>query len=156
MATDAGAPAGFVITNANCTTTGLAMGLAPLRQFGLEHEHSAGRVDEHEVDVGGEVVRAPRVMHGKRSKVFHDERGLFAGVANPFWAARYHSLVIEPSSLPASLQVSAKTWEDEIMAVRAVGDHGSAPLCGLQFHPESIATDAGRQILQNFIAMSED
>jgi len=101
---------------------------------------------------GGRIVRAPKVMHGKVSKMFHDEKGLFAGVANPFVATRYHSLVIEPASLPAVLEVTAKTWEDEIMGVR----HRSlgAPLEGVQFHPESIMTTAGKQLLANFLAMA--
>jgi len=87
---------------------------------------------------GGRVVRAPRVMHGKTSKMFHDEKGLFAGVENPFVATRYHSLVIAPESLPDGLEVTAKTWEDEIMGVRAPGL--ARPLEGVQFHPESIMT----------------
>ena len=101
---------------------------------------------------GGRVVRAPRVMHGKTSKVFHDERGLYAGVENPFIATRYHSLVVAPDSMPDTLEVTAKTWEDEIMGVR----HRSlgAPLEGVQFHPESIMTTAGKQLLANFLALA--
>ncbi len=101
---------------------------------------------------GGRVVRAPRVMHGKTSKMFHDEKGLFAGVPNPFVATRYHSLVIAPESLPDGLEVTAKTWEDEIMGVRAKGP--GRPLEGVQFHPESIMTTAGKQILGNFLRMA--
>src|SRR5678810_580334 len=81
---------------------------------------------------GGRIVRAPRIMHGKTSKMFHDERGLFAGVENPFVATRYHSLVIAPDSMPDVLEVSAKTWEDEIMGVR----HKQHLVEGVQFHPE--------------------
>jgi anthranilate synthase/aminodeoxychorismate synthase-like glutamine amidotransferase len=103
---------------------------------------------------GGRIVRAGRVMHGKLSKVFHDERGLFAGVANPFSATRYHSLVIEPDSLPEVLEVTAKTWQDEIMGVRHRGLAGTAaPIEGVQFHPESIMTGEGMRILANFVAM---
>ncbi|HEU4735179.1 MAG TPA: aminodeoxychorismate/anthranilate synthase component II, partial [Kofleriaceae bacterium] len=81
---------------------------------------------------GGRIVRADRVMHGKTSKVFHDERGLFAGVANPFVATRYHSLVIAPDSMPETLEVTAKTWEDEIMGVRLRGvARGPAPVEGV-------------------------
>jgi anthranilate synthase/aminodeoxychorismate synthase-like glutamine amidotransferase len=101
---------------------------------------------------GGRVVRAPRVMHGKTSKMFHDEKGLFAGVENPFVATRYHSLVIAPESLPDGLEVTAKTWEDEIMGVRAPGL--ARPLEGVQFHPESIMTTVGKQILGNFLRMA--
>ncbi len=104
---------------------------------------------------GGRVVRAPRLMHGKTSKVFHDDRGLYAGVANPFVATRYHSLVIEPGSMPDALEVSAKTWEDEIMGVRHRGFAGGpAVLEGVQFHPESILTTVGKQLLANFLTMA--
>jgi len=101
---------------------------------------------------GGRIVRAPRIMHGKTSKIFHDERGIYAGVQNPFVATRYHSLVIAPESMPDSLEVSAKTWEDEIMGVRAKGLR--APLEGVQFHPESIMTVAGKALLANFLALA--
>jgi anthranilate synthase component II len=96
---------------------------------------------------GGRIVRAPRIMHGKTSKIFHDEKGLFAGVENPFVATRYHSLVIAPESMPDALEVTAKTWEDEIMGVR----HKQHLVEGVQFHPESIMTTAGKQLLANFL-----
>jgi len=103
---------------------------------------------------GGRIVRAPKVMHGKTSKVFHDERGLFTGVDNPFVATRYHSLVIAPDSLPAELEITAKTWDDEIMGVRHRGfAAGAAPVEGVQFHPESIMTVAGKALLANFLRM---
>jgi anthranilate synthase/aminodeoxychorismate synthase-like glutamine amidotransferase len=101
---------------------------------------------------GGRVVRAPRVMHGKTSKIFHDEHGLFAGVSNPFVATRYHSLVIAPDSMPDGLEVTAKTWEDEIMGVRGRGP--GAPIEGVQFHPESIMTTAGKELLGNFLRLA--
>jgi anthranilate synthase/aminodeoxychorismate synthase-like glutamine amidotransferase len=101
---------------------------------------------------GGRIVRAPRVMHGKTSKIFHDERGLYAGVDNPFVATRYHSLVIAPESMPDTLEVTAKTWEDEIMGVRSRA--GGVPVEGMQFHPESIMTVAGKQLLANFVRMA--
>jgi anthranilate synthase/aminodeoxychorismate synthase-like glutamine amidotransferase len=101
---------------------------------------------------GGRIVRAPRIMHGKTSKVFHDERGLYTGIENPFVATRYHSLVIAPETLPESLEVTAKTWEDEIMGVRS--KLPGAPLEGVQFHPESIMTTAGKALLANFLAMA--
>ena len=98
---------------------------------------------------GGRIVRADRIMHGKTSKIFHDEKGLYAGVDNPFVATRYHSLVIAPESMPETLEVTAKTWEDEIMGVR--GRSLDAPLEGVQFHPESIMTTAGKALLGNFL-----
>ncbi len=103
---------------------------------------------------GGRIVRAGRVMHGKVSKIFHDEKRLFAGIENPFWATRYHSLVIDPDDMLDGLEVTAKTWEDEIMGVRHVGLAGGAPLEGVQFHPESIKTEVGKRILGNFVSMS--
>jgi anthranilate synthase component 2 len=94
-------------------------------------------------------------MHGKVSKIFHDERGLYAGVANPFAATRYHSLVIAPDSLPDELEITAKTWDDEIMGVRVRALAGTAtPVEGVQFHPESIMTTAGKAMLANFLAVS--
>jgi anthranilate synthase/aminodeoxychorismate synthase-like glutamine amidotransferase len=103
---------------------------------------------------GGRIVRARQVMHGKTSKVFHDERGLFAGVENPFVATRYHSLVIAPETMPAELEVTAKTWDDEIMGVRhRAFAQTRAPLEGVQFHPESIMTTAGKTMLGNFLTM---
>ena len=94
---------------------------------------------------GGKVVRAPKVMHGKTSKIFHDERGMFAGLPNPFEATRYHSLVIERTSVPDCLEVTAKTWDEEIMAVR----HKTLGVEGVQFHPESILTTSGKDLLRN-------
>ena len=96
---------------------------------------------------GGKIVRAARLMHGKTSPIHHDGRMLFAGLPNPFEATRYHSLLIERESLPASLAVSAETVEGEIMGVR----HRTHPVEGVQFHPESVLTQAGKMLLQNFL-----
>ena len=150
------APDAIVISPGPCTPNeaGISMdviahfaGRVPILGVCLGHQ-CIGQV------FGGKIVRAPRVMHGKTSKIFHDEKGLFAGVDNPFVATRYHSLVIEPASLPAVLEVTAKTWEDEIMGVR----HRSlgAALEGVQFHPESIMTTAGKQLLANFLRMAAE
>jgi len=97
---------------------------------------------------GGRVVRAARVMHGKTSKIFHDEKGVFFGLPNPFEATRYHSLLIERATVPDALDVTAKTWDEEIMAVR----HKTLPVEGVQFHPESFLTTAGKELLRNFLA----
>jgi anthranilate synthase/aminodeoxychorismate synthase-like glutamine amidotransferase len=97
---------------------------------------------------GGKVVRAARVMHGKTSPISHDGQGLFTGLPNPFEATRYHSLLIERSSVPDSLEVTAETAEKEIMAVR----HKTLPVEGVQFHPESFLTTSGKDLLRNFIA----
>jgi anthranilate synthase/aminodeoxychorismate synthase-like glutamine amidotransferase len=101
---------------------------------------------------GGKVVRAGRVMHGKTSMVTHDGSGLFAGVANPMQVMRYHSLVVEPSSLPKSLDVTARASDDagEIHAMK----HREHPVWGVQFHPESIMTPDGKTLLRNFLTLA--
>jgi anthranilate synthase component 2 len=96
---------------------------------------------------GGQVVRAPRLMHGKTSMVYYRGAPLFTGVPNPFEATRYHSLIVEEVGLPASLRVTAFTDQGEIMALR----HVEYPIVGVQFHPESILTTYGPRILQNFL-----
>jgi anthranilate synthase component II len=97
---------------------------------------------------GGQVVRAPRLMHGKISQVHHYGAGLFQGIPSPFDATRYHSLIVaEP--LPAELEVLAFTSSNELMALR----HKTYPIFGVQFHPEAILTQYGRQLLKNFLAM---
>lgn len=97
---------------------------------------------------GGEIVRAPRLMHGKTSEIHHDGRGVFAGVPSPFTAVRYHSLVIEPASMPECLELTARTDMDEIMGVR----HREYAVEGVQFHPESILTEHGKQLLANYLS----
>jgi len=97
---------------------------------------------------GGEVVRARQVVHGKASPIRHDGRGVFAGVAQNFAAARYHSLAVARASLPDCLEVSAQTEDGEIMGLR----HRSLAVEGVQFHPESVLTEAGHQLLANFLA----
>ena len=99
--------------------------------------------------LGGEVVRAGRLMHGKVSPVEHDGRGIFAGVPQPFAAGRYHSLIARPESLPPVLEVSARTAEGEIMGVR----HRELQVDGVQFHPESVLTPDGPKIMGSFLAL---
>jgi anthranilate synthase component 2 len=97
---------------------------------------------------GGEVVRAGVPMHGKTSTIEHDGRGVFKGIAGPFQASRYHSLVVAEKSLPAALEITARTREDaNIMGLR----HRTWPVYGVQFHPESILTGEGKTILRNFL-----
>ena len=99
---------------------------------------------------GGKVIRAKEVVHGKTSRVFHDDKGIFAGLPNPFEATRYHSLVVERSSLPDCLEITAKTWDEEIMGLR----HKSLPVEGVQFHPESFLTKVGKDLLRNFLRLA--
>ena len=98
---------------------------------------------------GGRIVRAPRPVHGKASRVKHDGRGIFAGVPQEIEVARYHSLVIEPQSCPDVLEITAATADGIIMGVR----HRSLPIEGVQFHPESVLTSNGMQILSNFVQL---
>lgn len=99
---------------------------------------------------GGEVVRAKAVMHGKTSPIGHEGKGLFAGLPNPFTATRYHSLSVERSTLPKVLEVTGWTEDGEIMGFQ----HRSRPIHGVQFHPESIATEGGHAMLANFLKLA--
>jgi anthranilate synthase/aminodeoxychorismate synthase-like glutamine amidotransferase len=101
---------------------------------------------------GGKIVRAGRLMHGKSSLIHHDGKTLYRGLPSPFPAIRYHSLLIERESLPACLEISAETQEGEIMGVR----HRDFPIEGVQFHPESIMTQEGKNLLKNFLSMGEN
>ena len=151
------APARIVISPGPCTPNEAGISMDVIRHFAgtlpilgvcLGHQ-CIGQV------FGGRIVRARTVMHGKTSKVFHDERALYAGLANPLTAMRYHSLVIAPESLPDELEVTAKTWDEEIMGVRHKAFAGTrAPLEGVQFHPESIMTADGKGMLANFLRLS--
>ena len=96
---------------------------------------------------GGNVIRADELMHGKTSMIYHHDTGVFAGLPNPFIATRYHSLVVERSSLPADLEITAETADGIIMGLR----HRQFPIEGVQFHPESILTTVGKDLLANFI-----
>jgi len=98
------------------------------------------------VAYGGRVIRADRIMHGKTSWIFHDGRTIYRDLANPFEAVRYHSLIVERDSLPQCLEISAWTEQGEIMGLR----HCKYRIEGVQFHPESILTEAGKNLLQNF------
>lgn len=98
---------------------------------------------------GGEVVRADRLMHGKTSMILHNSAELFEGLDNPFEATRYHSLIVKKETLPDCLEITAWTDQDEIMGLR----HKTLPIWGVQFHPESILTTAGKSLLGNFLAL---
>jgi anthranilate synthase/aminodeoxychorismate synthase-like glutamine amidotransferase len=95
---------------------------------------------------GGQVARAPRLMHGKTSAIYHDGQGLFAGLPSPFEATRYHSLIVQ-QPIPDCLEVTARTAEGEIMGLQ----HRQHPTFGVQFHPESILTEHGKELLRNFL-----
>jgi anthranilate synthase/aminodeoxychorismate synthase-like glutamine amidotransferase len=101
---------------------------------------------------GGAVVRAGRLMHGKTSPILHDYTGVFANLPSPFEATRYHSLIIDPPTVPETLIVNAHTAEGEIMGVR----HRDYPIHGVQFHPESILTRHGKDLLKNFLGIASE
>jgi anthranilate synthase/aminodeoxychorismate synthase-like glutamine amidotransferase len=98
---------------------------------------------------GGKIVSAAKLMHGKTSKIYHNKKDIFKGIPNPFLATRYHSLLVERKSLPECLEITAHTRENEIMGLK----HKAYPVWGVQFHPESILTKSGKQILDNFIKL---
>ena len=144
------APSHIVISPGPCTPNEAGISLDVIKMYAgkipilgvcLGHQ-SIGQA------FGGKIVRAARVMHGKTSPIHHDGKGVFAGLPNPFEATRYHSLLIERASVPDCLDVTARTAEDEIMAVR----HKTLPVEGVQFHPESFLTTSGKDLLRNFIS----
>jgi para-aminobenzoate synthetase component II len=98
---------------------------------------------------GAKIIRAPRLFHGKTSEIEHDGKGVFQSLPNPFTATRYHSLIVDRKSLPQELEVSAETKDGVIMGLR----HREYKVDGVQFHPESVLTDSGKQLLKNFLSM---
>jgi anthranilate synthase/aminodeoxychorismate synthase-like glutamine amidotransferase len=146
-------PDRIVISPGPCTPAEAGISVSCIQRFG-ETLPILGVCLGHQAigaAYGGQVVRARRIMHGKVSMVAHNNNELFAGVPNPIEVARYHSLIIAQDSLPSDLEVIAWTaesgWQDEIQAVQ----HRKFPVWGVQFHPESIASQAGRQIVENFL-----
>ncbi|MFI5058203.1 MAG: anthranilate synthase component II [Candidatus Acidiferrales bacterium] len=100
------------------------------------------------VAFGGKIIRAPKLFHGKTSEIHHDRKGVFQELPNPFTATRYHSLIVERKSLPRELAITAETDDGIIMGFR----HRKFPVEGVQFHPESVLTQSGKQLLQNFLS----
>ncbi|HEY0036378.1 MAG TPA: aminodeoxychorismate/anthranilate synthase component II [Longimicrobium sp.] len=149
------APERIVISPGPCTPAEAGVSVDVIRQLGPTTPILGVCLGHQSIGAayGGDVVRARRVMHGKTSPIRHHGEGIFAGVPSPVTVARYHSLVIEPSTLPNELEAIAWTeeegWEDEIQAVR----HREHPVWGVQFHPESIASEHGHDLLRNFLRM---
>jgi anthranilate synthase component II len=142
-------PDKIVISPGPCTPNEAGISLSLIRDYGgqvptlgvcLGHQ-SIGQA------FGGRIIHAKQIMHGKTSPIFHHDIGVFRGLPNPFIATRYHSLVIERASLPECLEITAWTEDGEIMGVR----HKSLPIEGIQFHPESILSEHGHQLLRNFL-----
>lgn len=145
-------PERLVVSPGPCTPTEAGLSVSVVKHFAgqlpilgvcLGHQ-SIGQA------YGGRIVRGERLMHGKTSPIFHDGRELFDGLPEPFDATRYHSLLVERTSLPECLEVTAWTEEGEIMGMR----HRELPVWGVQFHPESILTVSGMDVLKNFLEMT--
>ncbi len=144
-------PRNIVISPGPCTPAEAGISVEVIRRFGetisllgvcLGHQSLA-------VAYGGEVIRAPRLMHGKTSQITHDGRTLYRGLPNPFEATRYHSLIVNRVNLPSCLEITAETAEGEIMGLR----HKTLRVEGVQFHPESILTTVGKDLLRNFLTL---
>ena len=143
------APERIVISPGPCTPAEAGISVEVIRRFGAETPILGVCLGHQAIGqaFGGRIVHAKRVMHGKTSPIHHEGKGVFAGLPNPLTATRYHSLVIERESLPSSLEITAWTDDGEIMGVR----HRSHPVEGVQFHPESILTESGHDLLRNFL-----
>ncbi|MGL5335361.1 MAG: anthranilate synthase component II [Enterovibrio sp.] len=147
------APTHLVISPGPCTPNEAGISLNAIERFSgkmpilgvcLGHQALAS-------SFGGKVVRARKAMHGKTSMIKHDGQGLFVGLKNPLQVTRYHSLIVEPSSLPKSFKISAWSEKDgEFEAIMAI-EHKTLPLFGVQFHPESILSEQGHDLLANFL-----
>jgi anthranilate synthase/aminodeoxychorismate synthase-like glutamine amidotransferase len=144
-------PSRLVISPGPCTPKEAGISVDAIRRFGekipilgvcLGHQSLA-------VAYGGEIIRAPRLMHGKTSAITHDGRTIYRSLPNPFDATRYHSLIVNRKNLPDCLEVSAETAEGEIMGLR----HKTLAVEGVQFHPESILTTVGKDLLRNFLKL---
>ena len=144
-------PAHIVISPGPCTPREAGISVSLIRRF-------AGRIPILGVCLGhqaigeafgGRIIRAPRLMHGKTSEIHHDRKSVFRGLPQPFTATRYHSLIVERRSLPRCLAITAETCDGVIMGLR----HRRYAIEGVQFHPESVLTDSGAQLLQNFLAL---
>jgi len=144
------APDGIVISPGPCTPREAGVSVPLIQRFAGQIPILGVCLGHQAIGAafGGDVVRAPRIMHGKTSPIRHDGTGVFAGLPDPFDATRYHSLVIDPGTLPPALLRNAWTEEGEIMGVR----HRSLFVEGVQFHPESILTLEGKRLLGNFLS----
>ena len=145
------APQRIVISPGPCTPNEAGLSNDIIARFGSEIP-VLGVCLGHEcigAAYGGKIVQAPRIMHGKTSLIHHDGKTIFADLPNPFEATRYHSLIVKKETLPDCLEISAWTDQDEIMGLR----HKTLPVEGVQFHPESVLTVVGKDLLRNFLRL---
>ncbi|HEU5016289.1 MAG TPA: aminodeoxychorismate/anthranilate synthase component II [Roseiflexaceae bacterium] len=147
------APEKIVISPGPCTPNEAGISVALIRELGADVPILGVCLGHQAIGAayGGAVVRAPVVMHGKLSNIHHDGQGVFDGLPDPFPATRYHSLIVRRDDLPDCLEVTAWTDDGIIMGLR----HREYPVEGIQFHPESIMTDAGKDLLRNFLAVPQ-
>ncbi|MBT0663204.1 aminodeoxychorismate/anthranilate synthase component II [Geobacter pelophilus] len=146
------APQRLVVSPGPCSPEEAGISVAAIRHFAGKIPILGVCLGHQSIGAafGGTIVRSSTLMHGKTSLIHHNGKELFAGLANPFNATRYHSLVVERSSFPDCLEITAWVEEGEIMGLR----HRELPLWGVQFHPESILTEGGMDILRNFLEMT--
>lgn len=144
------APEGIVISPGPCTPKEAGVSVPLIKEFYNEIPILGVCLGHQSIGeaFGGDVVKAPSVVHGKTSRVLHEGKGIFKDIPNDFLAARYHSLVIAPGTMPEELEVTAHTADGVVMGVQ----HRQFPVFGVQFHPESIATEHGKILLRNFIS----
>jgi para-aminobenzoate synthetase component 2 len=144
------APEAIVISPGPCTPKEAGVSVPLIKEFYTEIPILGVCLGHQSIGeaFGGDVVKAPSVVHGKTSRVLHEGKGIFKDIPNNFLAARYHSLVIAPATMPAELDVTARTADGVVMGVQ----HRTYPVFGVQFHPESIATEHGKLLLRNFIS----
>ena len=148
------APSAIVLSPGPCTPKEAGVSVDTIRRWGSSIPILGVCLGHQAIGeaYGGEVVRAERVMHGKTSQVCHDGTGIFAGLPSPMEVMRYHSLIVERASLPESLEITAVSQDDpdEVHAVR----HREHPVYGVQFHPESVMTPHGKELLHNFLELA--
>ncbi len=145
-------PRAVVISPGPCTPAEAGISVEVVKQLGAETPILGVCLGHQAIGAafGGDIVRAPELMHGKTSPIQHDCQSVFEGLPNPFEATRYHSLIVERTTLPAELLVTAETSDGLIMGLR----HASHPVYGVQFHPESILTASGPDLLRNFLQLA--
>jgi len=143
---------GIVISPGPCTPKEAGISVEVVQKLGAKIPILGVCLGHQAIGVayGGKVIRAKKLMHGKSSYIYHQQKGIYQGIDNPFLAGRYHSLILDSYSLPSCLEVTAYTDDDVIMGI----SHKEYPVLGVQFHPESILTASGKDILKNFVSFA--
>ena len=143
---------GIVISPGPCTPKEAGISVEVVQKLGAKIPILGVCLGHQSIGVayGGKVIRAKKLMHGKSSYIYHQQKGIYQGIDNPFLAGRYHSLILDSYSLPSCLEVIAYTDDDVIMGI----SHKEYPVLGVQFHPESILTASGKDILKNFVSFA--